>query len=170
MNSSFEAAERLFKLGEFDEMRRLTDLSDAGIRRLSTAHQLILAQALALTGEVQPAIHVVRFVDTSNCTPLLRSKYHLALGLADERTGAPAEALAHFKTALRFAVAAADNLQIAVALKMFKITAAPSHEAIETQDRMALPEQPLAKMRPEKPSATGYQNPFWKNLPISSSW
>ena len=113
MNSSFEAAERLFKLGEFDEIRRSTDLSDAGIRRLSTAHQLILAQALALIGDVQPAIQVVRFVDTSNCTPLLRSKYHLVLGLADERTGASAEALAHFQTALRFAAAAADILQIA---------------------------------------------------------
>jgi DNA-binding NtrC family response regulator/tetratricopeptide (TPR) repeat protein len=113
MISSFEAAERLFKLGEFDEMLRSTDLSDTSIRRLSTAHQLILAQALAIMGDVQQAIQAVRFVDTSNCTPLLRSKYHLVLGLADERTGASAEALAHFQTALRFAVAAADNLQIA---------------------------------------------------------
>ena len=63
MNTSYEAAERLFNLGEFDELRRSTDLSDAGIRRLSIEHQVLIAHAVALMGEAQTAIHVARFID-----------------------------------------------------------------------------------------------------------
>ena len=113
MSTSYEAAERLFNLGEFEEIRRSTDLSDSGIRRLAVAHQLLVAHALALMGESQSAIQIVRLVDTSNCPPLLRSNYHLVLGLTQERSGAWAEALAHFQTALRLSVVATDSLQIA---------------------------------------------------------
>jgi DNA-binding NtrC family response regulator/tetratricopeptide (TPR) repeat protein len=113
MNTSYEAALRLFNLGEFDEIRRSTDLGDASLRRLTVAHQLVLAQALALMGDVQFAVHVLRFVDTGACSAVSRAQYHLTLGLTDERTGASAEALAHFQTALRFAIAAGDELQIA---------------------------------------------------------
>ena len=113
MTTSYEAAVRLFNLGEFDEIRHSTDLGDASLRRLNVAHQLVVAQSLALMNEVQLAVHVLRFVDTDSCSALIRSQYHLTLGLTDERTGASAEALAHFQTALRFATAAADDLQIA---------------------------------------------------------
>src|SRR5678815_1109296 len=82
MNTSYEAAERLFNLGEFDELRRSTDLSDAGIRRLSIEHQVLIAHAVALMGEAQTAIHVARFIDPASCSSLLRSKYHLVLGLS----------------------------------------------------------------------------------------
>jgi DNA-binding NtrC family response regulator len=113
MNTSYEAAVRLFDLGEFDEIRRSTDFADSSLRRLNAAHLLVVAQALALMGDVQLAVHVLRFVDTGGCSTLHRAQYHLALGLTDERTGASDEALAHFQTALRFAIAAADDLQIA---------------------------------------------------------
>jgi DNA-binding NtrC family response regulator/tetratricopeptide (TPR) repeat protein len=113
MNSSFERAERLFKVGEFAELIRSNDVGEDGAHRVSTAHQLIVAHALAQTGDIQAAIQILRFVDTSSCTPLLRSKYHIAVGLAHDRAGTAAEALAHFQTALRFALVSENALQIA---------------------------------------------------------
>jgi DNA-binding NtrC family response regulator len=113
MNCSFENAERLFKVGEFDELLQSHDVIGGGGHRLSTAHQLIIAHALALTGDIQTAIHVLRFVDSSSCTPLLRSKYHVVVGLTHDRAGTAADALAHFQTALRFALASESKLQIA---------------------------------------------------------
>jgi DNA-binding NtrC family response regulator/tetratricopeptide (TPR) repeat protein len=113
MNSSFETAERLFKVGEFVEILRSTDLSDVGAHRLTSAHQLLIAHALAITGDVQSAIRLLRFVDTSSCTPLLRSKYHMVVGLTHDRAGTTADALAHFQIALRFANASENKLQIA---------------------------------------------------------
>ena len=113
MNSSFETAERLFNIGEFDELLRSSRIGDDGAPRHSTAHQLIVAHALAQTGDIQAAIQVLRFVDTGGCTPLLRSKYHLAVALAHDRAGTAADALAHFQTALRFAIASENSLQIA---------------------------------------------------------
>ena len=113
MNSSFETAERLFKIGEFDEMLRATDFTDAGAHRLSTPHQLIIAHALTIIGDVQAAIRVLRLIDTSSCAPLLRSKYHMVLGLAHDRAGTTSDALTHFQIALRFATASENKLQIA---------------------------------------------------------
>ena len=113
MNSSFETAERLFRHGEFDEILHSTDLSDAGIHRLKTPHQLIIAHALTITGDTQAAISVLRLVDTSNCPPLLRSKYHMVLGLAHDRAGTSADALTHFQIALRLAIASENKLQAA---------------------------------------------------------
>ena len=113
MNSSCETAERLFKAGEFEEILRATDFSDAGASRLTTTHQLIIAHALTITGDIQAAIRVLRLVDTSSCPPLLRSKYYMVLGLAHDRSGTAADAFAHFQIALRFATASENKLQIA---------------------------------------------------------
>ena len=113
MNSSFETAERLFKVGEFDQILRSTDLSDGGAHRLTSPHQLLVAHALAITGDVQSAIRLLRFVDTSTCSSLLRSKYHMVVGLTHDRAGTTADALAHFQIALRFATASESKLQIA---------------------------------------------------------
>jgi DNA-binding NtrC family response regulator/tetratricopeptide (TPR) repeat protein len=113
MNRSFETAERLFKLGEFDEVVRSTDLSDAGIHRLSAAHQLIVAYALAISGDVQAAISILRLVDVNSCAPVLRSKYHMVLGLVHDRAGTGSDALTHFQIALRLATASENKLQVA---------------------------------------------------------
>src|SRR6187431_2956989 len=105
MSISYDNAEELFNLGEFDEIRRTADLSDASVRQLSVPHRLLVAHALALLGDTQLAIRVTRFVDQPSSSPLIRSQLHFVLGLTNETSGATADALSHFQTALRFAIA-----------------------------------------------------------------
>jgi DNA-binding NtrC family response regulator len=123
MSLNYEEAERLVDLGEFEELRRCTDLTESGLRTIDSTHKVLVAQALALSGHLDSSRRVIGSVDESSVSAATRSGVALVRGLISEGSGALSEALEHFRLALRLASSAKDDVQIAWAqLRIFRHT------------------------------------------------
>jgi hypothetical protein len=110
---NLEETERLFDLGEFEEVRRGSDLSDAGLRNLDAVQQLLIAHALALSGHLSTARRIASVSTTPSLPPNVRCRAEFVRGIVAEGSGAMSEALEHFQLALRLARNAKDDVQIA---------------------------------------------------------
>jgi DNA-binding NtrC family response regulator/tetratricopeptide (TPR) repeat protein len=110
---NLETTERLFGLGEFEDIRRGTDFSDAGLRSLECNQQLLIAHALALSGHLAESRRVAGLWSADSLPPNLRCRAEIVHGVIAEGSGAMSEALEHFQLALRIARAAKDDIQTA---------------------------------------------------------
>lgn len=109
MALAFEAAERLFKIGEYAEILRQTDRTPAGLQSLGPRHRGLVAYAMALVGDADAARRAVSTDDHPRHPAIVRSQSHVVLGLAAESRQASKQALEHFQLALTLAQTAGDT-------------------------------------------------------------
>ena len=108
MASSYEAAKALFRLGEFGELLRSVQPSSTGSKRTDPQHQILIAEALVLSGDYARAAEFVGLVEHSSASQDLRPKTEMVRGLIASSQGSIPRALEHFRTALRLADEAHD--------------------------------------------------------------
>ena len=121
MSLNYESAERFFAAGEFAQLTKCTDCSDAGMRHLSNEHRLLVAQALALTGDLAQASRIIQSIGEDKLTPLIQTHICIVRGTIAEAAGSASEAFGHFQAALRFARLTNDVHQVAWAqLRLFR--------------------------------------------------
>lgn len=113
MGLTSQIADRLFRLGEFAELIASSDLSQLAINRLDPSVRLILAHALAFTGDLDKSRELVLADSDSDLPTGHRSRAKLVLGLVEEASGSMPEARRHFQSAVRLAYESRDDERVA---------------------------------------------------------
>src|SRR5687767_7444012 len=121
MGISHETATDFFNRGEFLALVRACPQTQEDRRRLESRLRVILAHALALTGDLDSAVDLAK-LDADNSSCEVRSEAQTALGLVMWRRGEINSALQHFRAALRLAQESLSVSRIAWAhLRLFRI-------------------------------------------------
>src|SRR5262245_59582527 len=113
MNVGHSEAKRLFDAGEFIELSRLAEFTPSLARSLDAKTRVILAHALALTGELKKARMLVELDDTAASILPIRARAHCVLGLICSAEGNVTLAIRHFESAIGLAREASDREQLA---------------------------------------------------------
>ena len=102
MALNYEASNRLFQQGKFAQL--LATAPTYEIRRgLEPRHRVVLANALALVGDLDTAQRLTELDNIDAAPSNIRSHAELTLGLIEWRRGQIRSALRHFQTSVRFA-------------------------------------------------------------------
>src|SRR5581483_11177382 len=111
MPLSTEALENLFYDGFFGQIAEGTGITNR--ESLDVRTRVLVANALALTGEIDEAARLVNLQRESNVPVAVRSQAEVTLGLTLWRRGDVAAALQHFQLAVRFAQDSGDSRRLA---------------------------------------------------------
>jgi DNA-binding NtrC family response regulator/tetratricopeptide (TPR) repeat protein len=113
MGLSYETAARLFTEGNLLELIEAAGTTEAERRSLEPRHRVVVANALALVGELEEAQRLAQLDCRSATTPAIRSQAEWTLGLAKWRAGDISVALEHARIAIRLANDSKEPARIA---------------------------------------------------------
>ena len=122
MGLSYEAAARLFRQGEFLQLIRGSGRDEHERRALEPRHRVILANALALVGQLDEAKRLAEMDRQPPLAAVTRSQAESTLAIVNQRGGDHGSAVCHAKSAASLAEESNDPERMAWAhLHLFRL-------------------------------------------------